>query len=153
MRSVGERFCFLSLVLAVGVGCGGGSKQPIRPVEVKVTYKGAPVADATITFISDQPDAPAAFGKTDAGGVAKPRTPEIGDGVLLGKHMVLVNLDEIVNEQKAADQDSEEYAPGLTPVPQVKHLVPIKYSAPGTSPLTVEVTASGPAEFSFELTD
>jgi hypothetical protein len=66
---------------------------------------------------------------------------------------VLVNKEQIVNEKKAADQESPEYAPGVTPVPQVRHLVPAKYNAPGTTTLTAEVTQAGPAEFVFELTD
>lgn len=143
----------LGLAVSTDIGCGGGSKRPIKPVTVVLKYKGAPVADATITFISDEPDAPAAFGKTNAQGVAKPRTPELGDGVIYGNHKVLVNKEQIVNEKKAADQESLEYAPGVTPVPQVKHLVPQKYNAPGTTPLTAEVTQAGPAEFAFELTD
>ncbi len=145
----------VTLVLAVTVvaGCTRGNRRAIKPVTVTVTYKGAPVADATITFISDAPDAPAAFGKTNAQGVAKPRTPEIGEGVVLGKHKVIVNKELIVNEKKAADQDSLEYAPGVTPVPQVKHLVPVKYSAPGTTTLEAEVSQDGPADFKFDLVD
>jgi hypothetical protein len=134
-------------------GCTQGTRRPIKPVIVTLKYKGNPVADATVTFISDEPDAPAAFGKTDAQGVAKPRTPELGDGVILGTHKVLVSKEQIVNEKKAADQESLEYAPGVTPVPQVRHLVPVKYNAPGTTTLTAEVSQTGSGEFSFELTD
>lgn len=137
-------------------GCSQGSKRPIKPVTVVVKYKGAPVADATITFISDEADATAAFGKTDAQGVAKPRTPEIGDGVVFGTHKVIVNKEQIINEKKAADQESADYVPlppGGAPVPQVKHLVPVKYNAPGTTPLTAEITPAGPGDFTFELTD
>src|SRR5688500_13529121 len=155
-KSVSSRFAMRTLLhirLIALVGCNSGSRRPIKPVTVTLKYKGAPVEGATITFISDEPDAPAAFGKTDAQGVAKPRTPELGNGVILGTHKVLVNKEQIVNEKKAADQESAEYAPGITAVPQVKHLVPVKYNAPGTTPLTAEVTQSGPAEFSFDLTD
>ena len=146
--------CILLLVGLISlVGCSSGPRRPIKPVTVTLKYKGAPVEGATVTFISDEPDAPAAFGKTDAQGIAKPRTPELGDGVILGTHKVLVNKEQIVNEKKAADQESPEYAPGVTPVPQVKHLVPVKYNAPGTTTLTAEVTQTGPGEFMFELTD
>lgn len=147
---------FFAILAAAFVGCGGKPKRPVRPVIVTVTYKGTPVEGANITFISDEPDAPAAFGKTDASGVAKPRTPEIGDGVILGTHKVLINKEQIVNEKKAADQESPDYVPpppGGAPVPVVKHLVPPKYNAPGTTPLTAEVTQSGATEITFDLVD
>jgi hypothetical protein len=57
---------------------------------------------------------------------------------------------------KVADQDSPAYAPlppGGAPLPMVKHLIPAKYAAPGTTTLTADVTSSGPNEFKFELTD
>lgn len=144
---------WLVICLVALAGCPSGNRQPIKPVIVTVKYKGAPVPGATVTFISDDLTSPAAFGKTDAQGVAKPYTPEIGDGVVYGSHKVIINKEVIVNEKKAADQDSLEYSPGVTPLPQVKHLVPVKYNAPGTTTLTAEVTKDGPAEFVFELTD
>ena len=147
-----------ALLLALTIGCdlGSGGKRPIKPVTVTVTYKGAPVADANVTFISDDAEPIAAFGKTDAQGVAKPKTPELGDGVAIGKHKITINKEQILNNVKVADQDSPDYAPlppGGAPVPVVKHLVPQKYSAPGTTTLTAEVTSSGPNELKLELTD
>jgi hypothetical protein len=135
---------------------GSGSRRPIRPVTVSVVYKGSPVTDATVTLVCEEGEPIAAFGRTDAQGTAKPSTPELGDGAVLGKHKVTINKEQIINEKPAASQDSPEYAPlppGGAPLPQVKHLVPVKYSAPGTTPLTVEVTKSGPNEFKLELTD
>lgn len=149
--------CLLAAIFFV-CGCtpGGASRRPIAPVTATVTYKGAPVADATVTFISEAGEPSAAFGKTDASGVTKPQTPELGEGVVLGKQKVTINKEQIVNQSKAADQESPDYAPpppGGAPVPQVKDLVPAKYKAPGTTPLTVEVVAKGPNEFKLELTD
>jgi hypothetical protein len=139
------------------LGCTGrGNKRPVRAITVTVTYKGKPVDGANVTFISDEANPVAAYGMTDAQGVAKPTTPDAGNGVVLGKHKVLVNKEQIVNEKKAADQESADYVPpppGGAPVPTVKHLIPEKYSVPGESPLTAEVSASGPADFTFELTD
>jgi hypothetical protein len=74
-----RRFDLLcAIALCIAVGCSDGNQRPIKAVTVTVIYKGAPVPDAVITFVSDEPDAPAAFGKTDESGVAKPQTPEIG---------------------------------------------------------------------------
>ena len=156
MMHIPRTCILLTIVLCIAAGCGGGSKLPIKPVTVVVTYKGTPVPDANVTFVSDNPETPPAFGSTDASGVAKPRTPQIGDGVVLGTHKVLINKEQIVNDKKAADQESPEYVPpppGGAPVPKVKHLIPEKYNAPGTTPLTAEVTQRGPGEFKFELTD
>jgi hypothetical protein len=144
---------WLVICLAALAGCTSGNRRPVKPVTVTVKYKGGPVADALVTFISDEPSNPPAFGKTDAQGVAKPHTPQVGDGVVYGKFKVTINKEVIVNEKVAADQDSPEYAPGVTPLPQVKHLIPEKYNAPGTTTLTAEVTQNGPGEFTFELTD
>src|SRR4051812_2088576 len=71
---MGVRLGALSLLLlACVLGCSGGSgnRRPTRPVTVSVVYKGAPVADATVTFISEEGEPEAAYGKTDAQGVAK----------------------------------------------------------------------------------
>jgi hypothetical protein len=159
-ETVNTRFAVLSMVILVAglLGCSGGAsnRRATRPVTVTVKYKGAPVADATVTFISEDGEPSSAYGKTDAQGTAKLKTYAEGDGAVLGKQKVIVNKEQILNNVKVADQDSPDYAPlppGGAPVPQVKHLVPEKYTAPGNSPLTAEVTASGPNSFTFELTD
>jgi hypothetical protein len=156
---MGVRLGALSLLLlAVSLGCSGGSgnHRPTRPVKVSVVYKGSPVADATVTFISEEGQPEAAYGRTDAQGVAKMKTYEEGDGAVLGKQKVVINKEQILNNVKVADQDSPDYAPlppGGAPVPKVKHLVPAKYTAPGTTTLSADVTAKGPNEFKFDLKD
>src|SRR6185503_12146432 len=151
-RWMGVRLGALSLLLlACGLGCSGGSgnRRATRPVTVSVVYKGAPVADATVTFISEEGEPEAAYGQTDAQGVAKLKTYQEGDGAVLGKQKVVINKEQITNNVKVADQDSPDYVPlppGGAPVPQVKHLIPEKYAAPGTTPLEAEVTEKGPNE-------
>src|SRR4029079_7191848 len=54
--------------------------RPTAPVKVTVTYKGAPVADAIVTFICQEGDPSPANGKTDAQGVAKMKTYLEDDG-------------------------------------------------------------------------
>jgi len=147
-----------SLVAAAALaGCNRATngRRPTKPVTVSVTYKGAPVADATVTFISEEGEPSAAYGTTDASGTAKLKTYEEGDGAVLGKQKVTINKEQITGTQPVASQESPDYVPpvGSTPPPQVKHLIPAKYSAPDSSPLTADVTSSGPNEFRFELTD
>ena len=84
-----------ALLAACVVGCGSRSSGPaMKPITATVTYKGAPVADATVTFISEGSEPVSAFGKTDAQGVVKPTTPQLGEGVVLGTHKVLVAKEE-----------------------------------------------------------
>jgi hypothetical protein len=154
------RWCGLlvAIIAACAIGCTGGSgnRRPIKPVKVSVTYKGSPVAEATVTFISQEGQPSAAFGKTDNQGVAKLTTPALGEGAVLGKQKVVINKEQILNNVRVADQESPDYAPlppGGAPLPKVKHLVPAKYAAPGTTTLTADVTSSGSNDFKFELTD
>jgi hypothetical protein len=120
---------------------------------VKVTYKGAPVEGALITFVeTGDPPAPA-FGRTDAQGVAKMKTYVEGDGAVVGRHDVIVSKTETMGGT-TADQDSPEYDPNAAEAPTtVKYLIPQKYESKLTSGLTAEVTESGPNEFKFDLTD
>jgi len=151
-------FAIASLVAAAALAScnrAANGRRPTKPVTVTVSYKGAPVADATVTFISEEGEPSAAYGTTDGSGIAKLKTYEEGDGAVLGKQKVTINKEQITGTQSVAAQDSPDYVPpvGSTPPPQVKHLIPAKYSAPNTSPLAAEVTASGPTEFKFELAD
>jgi hypothetical protein len=143
----------LAAVMTVA-GCGpslpAGAK-PTHKTTVTVTYKGAPVEGATITFLG--PESTTAVGMTDAQGKAKMKTYVEGDGAIEGQHKVLISKVETVGGAPAADQDSPNYVPPVNvPPPQVKYHVPQKYEAPGTSGLTADVK-SGPNEITFELKD
>jgi hypothetical protein len=147
-----------SLVLLLGGGCSGTklppNARPTAPVKVTVTYKGAPVADATVTFICQEGDATPAFGKTDAQGVAKMKTYVEGDGAVIGPHKVLVTKTEASSSGKVADQSSPDYVPpaeGGAPLPTAKNLVPPKYGMIAQSGLTATVEKKPANEFSFEL--
>jgi hypothetical protein len=155
---LGELFyksvCAGLLLAVAGIsGCGGSDdgRLPTAPVEVTVTYKGKPVEGAVVTFTTLSP--PPAFAKTDAAGVAKLTTYEEGDGAILGSHKVMVvkqEFDGVVKEE--ADTESPDYnpAPGASPLPKVKDLLPKKYTLPGTTDLTAEVV-SGQNKFTFDL--
>ena len=138
-----------------GGGFVGAGELPGRD-DVRDVAAVQDFTDATVTFISEEGQPEAAYGLTDAQGVAKMKTYEEGDGAVLGKQKVVINKEQILNSVKVADQDSPDYAPlppGGAPLPKVKHLVPVKYTAPGTTTLTADVTAKGPNEFTFELKD
>jgi len=148
----------LMIVLLAGCSGGGGpaNRQPTKPVKVTVTYKGQPVADATITFINQEGEAAPAFGKTDAQGVAKMKTYVEGDGAVLGQHKVTITKTETVGGGSTALQNSPDYVPppeGGAPLPTAKSLIPEKYGLLATSNLTADVKADGKNEFTFDLKD
>lgn len=139
-------------LLSLG-GCGGGNdgRLPTAPVEVTVNYNGKPVEGAVVTFTTLEP--PPAFGKTDAAGIAKLQTYEEGDGAILGSHTVMIvkqEFDGVIKEE--ADTESEDYnpAPGASPIPKIKDLLPKKYALPGTTDLKAEVV-KGDNKFTFDL--
>lgn len=86
----------MAAAVAIAAGCKGGSKLNTVPVTVKVTLDGAPLADATVSFLSEsQTDAVSstAFGKTDAEGVCKLQTldgSKMAEGAKPGKYQVTI---------------------------------------------------------------
>ena len=145
----------LLIALLLGVllsGCGpkppAGAK-PTKKVTVTVTYKGAPVEGAVVTFVNQEP--PSANGRTDAQGKARLKTYIDGDGATLGSHKVMIEKS-IAEGGQTVGSDDPSYDPNAPPA-KVKYLVPQKYSSIATSGLTAEVTQSGPAEFTFDLKD
>lgn len=155
-----SRFVSVLVVVSLLVGCSGGSgpanRRPTKPVKVTVTYKGQPVADATVTFINQDGEAAPAYGRTDAQGVAKMKTYVEGDGAVLGPHKVTIMKTETVGGGAEASQSSPDYKPpaeGGAPLPKVKNLIPEKYGLMATSNLTAEVKADGKNEITFNLTD
>lgn len=126
----------LLLTLLIAVGCGGKQEDLPDTVAVSgmVTYKGAPVPEATIMLYPVQGRKPAS-GRTDADGKFTLTTFNKDDGALPGEHQVTVN----------AFQSTPE---GVS----MKSSIPIKYSNPSSSPLKVTV-AEGDADLKLELTD
>ena len=151
-------------ILAVSclVGCGGGPDDKkwkdkqfrVFPVTGTVTYKGSPVADASVVFQSSDPKTPvSASGKTDSSGNFSLRTYEASDGAVAGKHKVIVMKAETDPvDPSYNDTSSPNY--GKTP-PKVatKYLVPQKYSTFDKSDLTADVSESGKNQVALELKD
>lgn len=141
-------------VAAVAVFASGCSSEKRgdpngRPVSGTVTYNGAPVAGASVTFRS--PTA-SAFGITDAEGKYK-LTTAAGDKVSLGQYQVSISKKDTPPPPPASD--SATYVPpdpNAVPVAP-KDLLPPKYADAATSQLTASVTADGKNEFDFPLTD
>lgn len=137
----------VSCALMVLVGCGdqGGTKlekQPTVPARGFVKYKGAPLKDATVTFLSLDGKV-SANGKTDGVGSFTLQTYGANDGLPVGKYKVMV-----------AVSGTKEIEPGvLAPEPDggFKSPIPIKYANPATTDILMEVKEGDKNEFTIEL--
>src|SRR5437867_1191633 len=81
-------------MMPLAAGCQRGGIAGTVPVVGKITYKGQPVADATVTFIGEG-DARPAVAITDAAGVYRLKTLDTA-GAMPGKYTVLVSKIDIV---------------------------------------------------------
>ena len=139
----------------VTVGCGGSATPDDLPsltaCTLTVTYKGAPLADATVA-LTPESGTWTGVGKSDASGVAVIRTSGKYDGLPAGNYKVSVRKVEVVQENApaTAEEDAAMAASGAKNEPKL--LVPKKYTDPETSGLTVTVADSPVAE-TLELTD
>lgn len=128
----------LSVTCLLCLSCAETKDQfPTMKVDGSVSYQGAALEAGTVTFF------PVAGGKHAIGMIGKEgaftlSTYESGDGAVLGKHKVVINV-------------SYESPDGV-PVPDSVPRVPVKYSNPETTTLTAEVTLDGQNQFPFELT-
>ena len=125
--------------VALMTGCFGSDRPETFPVRGTVTYRGKPVGEAHVQFISKT--APPATGITDASGHFSLRTFEQGDGAVAGEHTVLVTKNEQVDPN-----DKSSY-------PAHRSVLPVRYGRVTSSPLTATVAAEGDNEFPFDLTD
>jgi hypothetical protein len=74
-------------------GCNQSNRPATFPVHGKVTYRGQPVADASVTFITPGASR-AATGTTDESGNFQLTTFEHNDGAIAGTHDVTVKKYE-----------------------------------------------------------
>ncbi|HTN75584.1 MAG TPA: hypothetical protein VL096_10065 [Pirellulaceae bacterium] len=86
------------LVLLSAVGCGSAGEHGVASAGGTVTMGGNPVPDLVVTFTPQVAAGSAnpgksATGRTDAQGKFTLSTYAIGDGAIVGKHQVAVNLD------------------------------------------------------------
>jgi cytochrome oxidase Cu insertion factor (SCO1/SenC/PrrC family) len=135
----------ISLAFFVTLGCSGANHGTV-PVQITVTHKGAPVADAVVTFISQ--DGRAASGTSNASGVATLATTEGFQGVFPGEYSVSVvkMVTTIVPAAPTAD-DPERTTTSVT-----EHFLPRKYANPATSGLT-QTIALDTRTIQIDLTD
>jgi len=125
--------CLLTVAAVMSsAGCGGPVR---RAVAGSVTLDGQPLAEALILFV------PLDAGGRKTGGPIAAGRYEMGKevGLLPGRYRVEVADDPPINPAMRPEQGK----------PQPRRKLPVVYST--SSPLTIEVTADGPADFSFDL--
>ncbi len=130
-----------SFVVAVGAilmaaGCGSGNK--LQPVSGTVLYKGEPLESGSVTFLFTDPPGPAG-GALITNGKFK---IEASRGLAPGTYRVQVS-----SPQGVGKRTPEQIAAGAS-TPAKERISP-KYNTKST--LTVEVTPSGPNEFSWSI--
>lgn len=120
----------------------GPARMPTVPAGGVVTFRGKPVAKASVVFLHEGGSA-SAVGTTDADGRFALTTYSRDDGAPVGKYRMTV-----------ATVDTTEVEPGvLAPLPATggRAGVPANYANAATSGLTCEIPESGDKEIRIEL--
>ena len=142
-----KSFCTVVLsglvCLLIFAGCSeSGSLSGLSKCEGTVTYKGAPVAEAMLTFHPDGggQGMRAAGAITDSSGKFKVTTLKSEDGITPGNYNVTIfKLEEYGDlPPKTKTEDGEEIQP-----PRLKkNILPTKYEKKETSGLTAAISKS-----------
>jgi hypothetical protein len=139
LRSTGLGWLGVIVGISVLIGCGPSRPETV-PVSGSVTLDGKPVENASVAFFPVDGGLPAR-GMTDASGKFTLMTFVAGDGALPGNHRVSVTKSETVTTAPAVEVggDQMETPTDGGAAENVKHLLPIEYSSPSSSQLSVEV--------------
>ena len=89
---------------------------------------------------------------TDTSGNCSLTTYKSGDGAILGSNVITITKSEIDRKNIKAGRPEDADLVGVTPTPNLKSLIPNKYSAPGSSGLKEDVK-KGSNAFTYELKD
>lgn len=136
------------MVIVCGWITGCGSSGPkMGQVSGKVTYKGQPVAKATVTFIPAEQGSRPGIGITNEAGEFNLTTAEPGDGVLAGNCKVAI-VARAPFEGKLPAGVGEAFLEEVQN--QGKALIPEKYFNPESSQLVAEVK-EGSNTVTFDL--
>jgi Carboxypeptidase regulatory-like domain len=147
-----NRFKLVVAAMLVSLsGCGEHGGIRTVPVGGTVTYKGAPVEGATVSFIPDGPERPAtaisaANGKYDLATLDS-------EGAMAGKYTVLVRKMNVASSTLEPVSMEDALKLNSRPVAAPKDLLPAKYGDVGRSPLKYEVKAGSKNVFDLQLTD
>ena len=141
------------------VGCGSGANlSGVVPAMGVVTYKGAPVEGATVSFLPDtsvtsSTEQRPATAKTDASGKFAMMTLQPKDGAFPGTYKVVIakRIPEKVYTQEELQAFFRQGKP--TPIPKETNELPEQYGDLKTTPLDITLEAKGNRSIVFDLSD
>ena len=139
-----------SLSLAALAGCqtsDSGNHPPVLKASGTVLYQGKPVEGADVTFNNTAAKS-TGMGKTDSAGRFTLSTFAKNDGVVPGKQLVAIRRVEVIDK---TPKDVDVSAGGKALPPEIRWIVPEKYSNVTQSGLTADVTEGGANDFTFDL--
>jgi len=148
---------FSTCFMVVGCSSGDGLDKRYK-VSGKVTYKGAPVAKGTISFMPVKPDGRGASGQI-VDGSYQMTTQEANDGAFPGEYTV--TIDALTADLSAAEAEAKKKGATSVALPQdmvakayknAKNAVPAKYSQAASSGLKADVKQQSNT-INFDLTD
>jgi hypothetical protein len=136
-------------VVLSATGCGG---QKLIPVKGIVSYDGKPLANASVTFNTQEPRGRDAHGSTDANGAFHLSTFKPGDGALRGTYKVTVQYSEPVevpkNLRTAEDVKNAMIKASAAKKPSV--VLPAIYCQPDQTILKHRVPEDGDAKLELK---
>lgn len=155
---VGIVWAVAGCVIVFPSGCSERVKQPdVVKVSGIVTYKGAPLPKAWVTFIPAESSGSSlvASGQTNDTGGFQLMTFRENDGCTLGNKVVLITAFEGGGQGDSIQQSESDQIiePGMPGYKEPKSLIPKRYADPTTSGLTATVEAGKANTFEFSLTD
>jgi hypothetical protein len=142
---------------AMIAGCSGSQKGPPTAVaDGVVTLKGAPLANATVTFLSEKGSL--AIGETDAEGKFKLRAVAVGPAKVTivkpiesgSSTMTITTPPKNAAESEAYLKQKREMVRARTEANQAP-TIPAKYSKRDTTPLDFTIKADGDNHFTIDL--
>ena len=146
MRAIGRRRAVIevacvALPLAIGVAAMSGCQRPdMGRVQGRITFEGAPVPEALVSF--RPASRPAAAGRTDADGHFVLNTFTKGDGSFIGRCRVTVTPYQEMPAAGSFMQPEVE-----KPRPDI----PARYRIVDTTPLEADVVARKNNVFTFDM--
>jgi hypothetical protein len=147
------RFAFAPALAVLAVaGCGGPEADQTYPVSGRITSRGQPLAQGTVTFVPEAGGSRVATGEIQPDGSYTLTTIAPSDGALPGKYRVTITAEEVVpSKVKGAVVARAALSPEEARRAPTRSLIPAKYGLPEASGLSAVVEArSNTADFDLE---
>jgi hypothetical protein len=146
----GSRWWVVIAALVVP-GCSNSAVDPNRPQVVPATgvvlYEGRPIGGAEVTF-NNEAAGTTGSAKTDESGRFVLSTFGRNDGVVPGPQLVAIRRVDVIDKTPPGVDVS---AGGKAIPPEIRWIIPQKYSDAKKSGLTADVAVGGTNDFKFDL--